>query len=162
MWFSPFFLLQHDLSVFAKCYRRPGEDKLMFIQMLQNTSNVSNRMCLNLTKHYMVNFIYSLDRLKDHILSMELPWALLAQISAKPYLHRKTSLSSQIHTAGIGRPPYPGLPAAETAGFSLSREKVGKGCTKRHPPICYCLDLNEFKMCEVMKLRCCESVYEQC
>lgn len=33
----------------------------------------------------MVNFhLHSLDRLKDHTLSMELPWALLAQISAKP------------------------------------------------------------------------------
>lgn len=106
----------------------------MFIQMLQNTSNVfSNRMCLNLTKHYMVNFnLHNLDRLKDHILSMELPWALLAQISAKAYPHRKMSLSSQIHTAGIGRLPYPGSLAAETAGFSLSREKVGKECTKRH------------------------------
>lgn len=106
----------------------------MFIQMLQNTSNVfSNSMCLNLTKHYTVNFnLHNLDRLKDHILSMELPWALLAQISAKAYLHRKMSLSSQIHTAGIGRLPYPGSLAAETAGFSLSREKVGKECTKRH------------------------------
>lgn len=107
----------------------------MFIQMLQNTSNIfSNRMYFNLTKHYMVNFhLPSLDRLKDHSLSMELPWALLAQISAKPYLDRKMSFSSQIHTAGIGRLPYPGSLAAETAGFGLSREKVGKECTKRHP-----------------------------
>lgn len=78
------FPLQHDLSIFAKCCRRPGEDKLLFIQMLQSTSDIlSNRMCLNLAKHYMVNFhLPSLGRLKDHTLSTELPWALLAQVSS--------------------------------------------------------------------------------
>lgn len=84
----------------------------------------------------MVNFhLPSLDRLKDHILSTELPWALQAQISDEPYLDRKMSFSSQIHTAGIGRLPYPVSLAAETPGFGLSREKVGKECTKSDPHV---------------------------
>lgn len=82
----------------------------------------------------MVNFhLPSLDRLKDHTLSVELPWALPALISSKPYLHKQMSFGSQIHTAGIGKLQYSGSLAAETAVFSLSREKVGRECTKRNP-----------------------------
>ena len=100
--------------------------------MLRNTSNIlSDRMCINLAKCYLVNFPFThLGRFRNHIFTVNCLEHSYRRSLARNTCRENTPFSSQIHAGGIGKLLYPHSLAAV---FTLSRKNSGKECTRRDP-----------------------------